>query len=359
MLTISPENHYPEAIEFCKLFLHEKIRPRYIMGRNEYADSIVQYIDVTGFIDDFTDETEHLGKPILKTQKISPDSLVVSAVILGRPLTALERLKKHGITSCLDYFKFFKYSGLALKEIELMRLSKIDIRKNWHKYQWLYDRLADQKSKEVLNNLLNFRISGDLNFMRGFECAPNQQYFEDFLDLKPGEIFVDIGGYDGKKSLDFIKRCPLYKSIHFFEPDPGNLVLAKKNLSKNHDIHFYPTGLAECRKIMKFQSGNGSGSKLCATGDLDIQVDTIDNLIKETVTFIKMDIEGAERLALQGSRAHILKDHPKLAICCYHKFDDFWRIPEQVLAVRHDYSLYLRHYREGLDETVMYFIPDV
>lgn len=359
MLTIYPENHYPEAIEFCKLFLHEKTKPRYVMGRNEYADSIDHYVDVTGFIDDFTDETEHRKKPILKTQEISPDSLVVSAVILGRPLTALERLKNYGITSCLDYFNFFKYSGLAIKGIEIMRLSRIDVNENRHKYHWLYDRLADQKSKEVLNNLLNFRISGDLNYMRGFEYAPDRQYFEDFLDLKPGEIFVDIGGYEGKKSLDFIKRCPFYQSIHFFEPDPGNLVLAKKNLSKNHDIHFYPTGLAECREIMKFQSGKGSGSKLSETGDLDIQADTMDNLIKEKITFIKMDIEGAERRALQGTKTHILKDHPKLAVCCYHKFDDLWRIPEQVLAVRHDYFLYLRHYREGLDETVMYFIPDV
>lgn len=54
---------------------------------------------------------------------------------------------------------------------------------------------------------------------------------------------------------------------------------------------------------------------------------------------------------------HILKDYPKLAICCYHKFDDLWKIPEQVLAMRDDYSIYLRHYTNGLHETVMYFIP--
>jgi FkbM family methyltransferase len=218
--------------------------------------------------------------------------------------------------------------------------------------------LTDEKSKDVLSKLLNFRISGDLNYMRGFEYAPAQQYFEDFLELESGEVFVDIGGYDGKKSLDFIKRCPNYKSIHIFEPEPKNLALVRGNLSKSHGIHFYSIGLAECKKKLKFSSGEGSGSKLCEKGDLEIQVDTIDNLINENITFIKMDIEGAERIALQGARAHILKDHPKLAICCYHKFDDFWKIPEQVLAMRDDYSVYLRHYREGLDETVMYFIPD-
>jgi FkbM family methyltransferase len=358
MLTIYPQKQYPEAVDFCNRFLQEK-KPRYVLGRNEYAASIARCIDVNGFIDDFTDETEYLGKPILKMKEISSDSLVVSVVVLGRPLIALEKLKNHGVTACMDYFNFFKYSGLALKEIEIMRLSQIDIKNNWQKYQWLYGRLKDEKSKDVLGKLLNFRISGDLNYMRGFEYAPDQQYFEDFLELEPGEVFVDIGGYDGKKSLDFIKRCPDYKSIHIFEPEPENLALARGNVSKSHGINFYSIGLAECEKKMKFMSGEGSGSKLCEKGDLEIQVDTIDNLIDENITFIKMDIEGAERIALQGARAHILKDHPKLAVCCYHKFDDFWRIPEQVLAIRDDYSLYLRHYREGLDETVMYFIPDV
>ncbi len=37
--------------------------------------------------------------------------------------------------------------------------------------------------------------------------------------------------------------------------------------------------------------------------------------------------------------------------------DDFWRIPEQVLSYRDDYNIFLRHYTEGVSETVMFFIP--
>lgn len=38
----------------------------------------------------------------------------------------------------------------------------------------------------------------------------------------------------------------------------------------------------------------------------------------------------------------------KRAICCYHKMDDFFvgrgrEIPEQVLAIRDDYSVYFGH----------------
>jgi FkbM family methyltransferase len=357
MLTIYPEKQYPESIDFCNLFLQKKERPRYILGRNEYAISIAQCSEVDGFIDDFTDETEFLEKPVFKMEAVYKESLVVSAVIFVMPLTAVEKLRSRGL-SCLDYFSFFKYSGLQLKEVEFLKKGKEDIESNNDKYQWLYNLLTDEKSKNVLGKLLNFRFSGDINYMRYFTYAPDQQYFEDFLKLKPGEVFVDAGGFDGKTSLLFINKCPSYKKIFFFEPDVRNFTLAQNNLSGHKNIHFFKAGLAESKSTLRFCSGNNSASKLCEIGDMEIDVDTFDNQIKEKVSFIKMDIEGAEGIALQGASQRIFNDHPKLAICCYHKVDDLWKIPEQILAIRNDYSIYLRHYSEGLNETVMYFIPD-
>jgi hypothetical protein len=86
-------------------------------------------------------------------------------------------------------------------------------------------------------------------------------------------------------------------------------------------------------------------------------VTTIDEEIKEPLSMIKMDLEGWELNALRGARRRIGQDHPKLAVAVYHCASDFWRIPEFVLGVRGDYTIYLRHYTEGWSETVMYFIP--
>jgi len=61
--------------------------------------------------------------------------------------------------------------------------------------------------------------------------------------------------------------------------------------------------------------------------------------------------------AIVGARQAIIKHHPRLAICVYHRFDDLWRIPERVLSFHDDYQIFLRHYTEGVDETVMFFIP--
>lgn len=87
-------------------------------------------------------------------------------------------------------------------------------------------------------------------------------------------------------------------------------------------------------------------------------MDKMDDVLKEDVSFIKMDVEGGESAGIAGACNHILSSCPKLAICVYHKSDDLWRIPQQVLSMRSDYDLYLRHYTEGVVETVMFFVPE-
>jgi hypothetical protein len=80
-------------------------------------------------------------------------------------------------------------------------------------------------------------------------------------------------------------------------------------------------------------------------------------LINQKVDFIKLDIEGAEQDALCGAKETIKKYTPILAICIYHKAQDWYKIPQIVLDINPNYKLYLRHYMEGIYETVMYFIP--
>ena len=45
------------------------------------------------------------------------------------------------------------------------------------------------------------------------------------------------------------------------------------------------------------------------------------------VDFIKYDVEGSEREALEGSRQTILRSYPKLLVSIYHRVDDFFALP--------------------------------
>lgn len=70
-----------------------------------------------------------------------------------------------------------------------------------------------------------------------------------------------------------------------------------------------------------------------------------------------MDIEGAEYDSLLGARKHIINERPILAICVYHRRDDFLRIPQIIKSYYSGYNLYLRHYSKHTLELVLYAIP--
>ena len=77
------------------------------------------------------------------------------------------------------------------------------------------------------------------------------------------------------------------------------------------------------------------------------------------VTFIKMNIEGAELDALRGSSTVIERWGPTLAISAYHRPSDLWQIPFLVNELRDDYKLFMRQHDGGVIETVLYaIVPD-
>ena len=82
----------------------------------------------------------------------------------------------------------------------------------------------------------------------------------------------------------------------------------------------------------------------------------LDVCVSDPVTFIKMDIEGAELEALKGSSKIIKKYMPKLAISLYHKKDDILEIPLYIKELVPEYKLYIRHYSNAGVETVLYAV---
>ena len=344
------------AIRFCNDFVNNTDLPRYVLGRNEYAKSILEAIDVDGIVDDYTIETQYLGKPILRMADLAPESLVVS-VVIGRPFTALERLKKY-TSNILDYFAFEKYSGLPILPIKFWPAFRKDFVENNHQYKIIHDLLSDSISKKTFMDIINFRYYSDLSYMTGYTDKQASQYFEPFLPLNAhDEMFVDIGGYDGMTSLEFIRRYPDYKAIYLFEPDVNNIETAKDRLKDYPNISFFTKGLSDTHDFFRFRS-DGSTSKVSEEGDITIEVERLDVMLDTKVTYLKMDIEGGERAAIEGAK-HIIQTYsPTLALCVYHRFDDLWKIPKQIFEIRDDYHLYLRHYTEGVDETVMFFIPE-
>lgn len=87
-----------------------------------------------------------------------------------------------------------------------------------------------------------------------------------------------------------------------------------------------------------------------------LTLDAVLNQREDKVTYIKMDIEGAEGAAIDGAKKIIMEDHPKLGVCIYHKEEDLWELPYKIMKEFPDYKVYIRHHSNTTIETVCYAI---
>ena len=312
-------------------------------------------MEVDGIIDDFTRVQRSRKKEILDIKDVPKDALILWTAT-GSPLSVKQKLDSMGFLH-ISYLALLKYSSLDLAPSPFMDDFEDDFKKNHNKYLQTYNLLKDKKSKEIFTKIINFKISYDYAFMEGFTNNHTEQYFDKELIPNIKNIcFVDGGGYVGDTTSEVIKNFPDFKKIYLIEPISENIRIAKRELGHFRNIEFLICGVSNKKETLYFNEEK-SFSTLYGKGTQSVQVDTIDNLINEKVDYIKLDIEGAEQDAIDGAKETIKQYKPILAICIYHKAEDWYKIPQKVLAVESAYDIYLRHYMEGIFESVMYFLP--
>jgi len=208
---------------------------------------------------------------------------------------------------------------------------------------------------EMKQQLIDNGFSGDFITFWG------TQYFDRaYFKPQKNEFFIDAGGFDGLSTKCFFKWLLDYKidgKSVVFEPNPILYDECKKKLKDYDNVKIVNKGLWHKKEMLKFRKVEGEGSHIDPEGEEIIEVTSLDEYLKyekEPVTFIKMDIEGAELNALKGAEQTIKKYKPKLAICIYHKPEDVWEIPNLLLEFVPDYQFYIGHYSLGNTETVLY-----
>jgi len=344
------------AIKFISF---EGIGKRYLLGRNEHSLALSHVIEIDGFVDDFSESnTFWNGKPVFKGAELPQKAIIVNCSMSIRPLTAHQSIVNLGL-DILKYSDLYKISPSLIPLPKFVLETQEDYALNFLKIEHLRSILFDDESKQVLDDIYNFRLTGDYSYMNRFSYKPTEQYFEEFVGLYENEFFVDAGAFDGDTSEIFCIKHPKYKKVILFEPSIINIEKAKSRLCKYKNVEFKQLGISDKKDILYFNENGGSANNISETGTTKINVTTLDEEINSVVTFIKMDLEGWEMKALEGSKQHILKDYPKMAIAVYHNPSDFWRILEYVFSIRNDYNIFLRHYTEGWSETVMYFVPKI
>lgn len=230
-------------------------------------------------------------------------------------------------------------------------------------YKGEYIFITPKKNKDMYDQLIKLKVSENKIFNVGavLDKLIESIYFglEYLKPLEEGEIFLDVGGYDGMTSLYFNRWCKKNAFVYIFEPDKNNIKKCYDNLNdKFLNYEIIPKGVWSKTTKIRFDAEKNALSQISDLGQEEIFVTTIDEeLSGNKVTFIKMDIEGAEFEALMGAKETIKKNKPKLAISIYHKPEDIWEIPNLILRYNPNYRLYLRHYSLSDYDTVLYALP--
>lgn len=243
--------------------------------------------------------------------------------------------------------------NLSLKNFYMLH-SKIDKTK----VEMVNKFLEDEESKEVLDSKINLITTGNWQYIDQIDITKQQYFQKNIFRFSDEEIFLDLGAFDGDTILEFIKTVNYsYKKIIAFEPAENNYknlinMLASRCI-KNAKV--YNMGTWNEKTTLSFSAIQGSSSCINNSGKYGVQVDFLDNILLDIpITFIKMDIEGAEKETLLGAKQLIKKYKPKLAICVYHKIDDIYEIPLFIKNLVPEYRIYLRHHSPNMTETVCY-----
>lgn len=226
---------------------------------------------------------------------------------------------------------------------------------------WIYGKLADQKSKDTYESVIRYRVNRDPGYLRGISLPRRTQYFPDTLDGTPflglDEVFVDAGAFIGDTVENFLAAAAgNYQAIYALEPETDNFQKLLGTVDGKPNFFCTQAAVGDEEKQICF-SADDSGSKADISGGEKVCVRTLDNLLRDVpVTFLKMDVEGMESAALRGAKRLIQKNHPKLAICTYHSNADMIEVPKLIMDLDPSYRLYVRHYTNALVETVCYAI---
>lgn len=234
---------------------------------------------------------------------------------------------------------------------------------NYELFLQTYEWLEDEKSRKTMEAYVKGHIELTEFPMLDVwkQTDVDDQYFPGgVIHLSEEEVFVDCGAYTGDTLESFLSRVNNYKKYYALEPDVRRFSQLKSQINSDKVIHL-PVGAWDKKDRLYFSAENACGeiNRNAKAGDY-IDVDALDHLIAkdDKVSFIKMDIEGAELSALYGAKETIQRNKPKLAICVYHKREDLIAIPQFIKSIAPEYKLYLRAHFPYASELVLYGVCD-
>jgi FkbM family methyltransferase len=146
--------------------------------------------------------------------------------------------------------------------------------------------------------------------------------------VRPGSVVYDLGANFGIYTLLFAKLVGPTGKVYAFEPMEEIMAELQANVELNRfsNVEFVRSAVSDTSGFVEFRVGDHAGSGHLESADachvnvgktLKVPTTSLDDFVQAGAappSFIKIDIEGAEGLALTGASQLLTKHRPMIAV---------------------------------------------
>ena len=209
------------------------------------------------------------------------------------------------------------------------------------------DIWADPASRDLFEANIRLRALGEFDGIPG-RSVENTYLPLDLIQLSASDRFLDCGATGGEMLRDLInKRGEEFALFCALEADNisfPTLETCRDSLSTNLQtkLRLYNCAVGAERQVVRFAHSGLTGSRISEEG-LPVECFPIDDLFVDShLTFIKMDIEGAEWDSLLATPDELLASIPQITMEM-HGYDDP-KIVEVLRKLKRNFFLVNLHF---------------
>ena len=217
--------------------------------------------------------------------------------------------------------------------------------------------LSDDESRRIFDHILSYKLSGDIGYLLDAE-SDEDEIWEHIIHPETVRTAADLGAYNGDTVRQLLEKGTP-ETVWAMEPDARNYKKLENYAEGETRARVIPVNAGawnEETTLYFDKSGNRNASfevnRSQTLADRPAKVVEVRALPLDAVLggarvdYIKYDVEGSEREALDGSLQTLTAHAPTLLVSLYHRSEDLFALPLHIHKIAPHYNcFYLRRMR--------------
>lgn len=216
--------------------------------------------------------------------------------------------------------------------------------------------LCDDESCRIFDNILSYKLSADIGYLLDAQ-SDKDEIWESIIHPETIRSAADLGAYNGDTVRQLLEKGKgNIETVWAMEPDARNYKKLEAYAETETCARVIPVNAGawnEETTLFFDKSGNRNASfevnRSQTLADrpakmVEVKAMPLDSILDGAhVDYIKYDVEGSEREALDGSIKTLTAHAPTLLVSLYHRSEDMFALPLHIHKIAPQYSgFYLR-----------------